>query len=78
MSEQCQHVLGSYRRKNYWEESACREECGKAATHVAKYPGKPPLPLCRKHAKSRMYVSLINTDAPTVLQNNPKRSTQQV
>ena len=65
MSESCQHVLGGYRRKNYWEESAVQVECGKPATHVANYPGKPSLHLCRKHAKSRMYVSPINTAAPT-------------
>lgn len=62
MNETCQHALGGYRRKNYWEEREYRE-CGKPATHVAKYPGKPMFFLCRRHTKSRMYVSPINTAA---------------
>lgn len=53
----CQHRMGHYRYTGTRTTGEEFKRCGKKATHVAEYPDRPPFYLCRKHSKTRNYVS---------------------
>lgn len=55
-SATCQHRMGRYVWLPPCTDTGDVQWCGKPATHVAEYPGKPPSYFCRKHAKSRHFV----------------------
>ena len=61
----CQHRLGHYRNLGPRVSDEEFKWCGKPATHVANYPHHKPFYLCKKHSKSRLYVSELR--APTDL-----------
>jgi hypothetical protein len=65
----CQHRLGGY-RYHHPAHVPPPVFCGKPATHVATYPGKPPFYLCAKHSKTRLYVSPTNTAAQTATEKD--------
>jgi len=56
-SATCQHRMGHYVNNGPRTSAEEYKYCGKKATHVANYPKNAPFYLCRKHAKSRSYVS---------------------
>ncbi len=63
-SATCQHRMGHYSWAPSGIDRGDMKLCGKRATHVAKYPKNEPFYLCRKHAKTRCYVSeLPNAEA---------------
>lgn len=55
-SATCQHRMGHYSWNPAGTDRGDVRWCGKPATHVAEYPGKPPSYFCRKHSHSRRYV----------------------
>lgn len=55
-SATCQHRMGHYSWSPSGTDRGDVRWCGKPATHVAEYPGKPPSYFCRKHSRSRRYV----------------------
>lgn len=52
----CQHRIGHYQWSPPGSDRGDVRRCGKPATHVAEYPGKPPSYFCSKHSHSRRYV----------------------
>jgi len=57
----CQHRMGHYRAIGPRVDDSEFGWCGKLATHVAEYPGRPPSYFCRKHAKTRCYTREISS-----------------
>lgn len=58
----CMHTMGHYVWRRPGSDRGDIVKCGKRATHVANYPNSDgPFYLCRKHSKTRLYLSELNT-----------------
>jgi hypothetical protein len=55
----CQHKLGHYMWAPSGADKGPVNLCGKVATHVAAYPNSPKSYYCRKHSKTRHYITEI-------------------